>query len=441
MSNRFFKMTWLAAGLALGFTAALAVNAVAERDSTDTSSAALPLEELRIFTDVLARIKSDYVDEVDDEELFDHAIRGMLAGLDPHSNYLDLDEFKQLREGTSGTFGGLGIEVGMEDGFVKVVAPIDDTPAERAGILGGDMIVRIDGESTRGMTLADAVERMRGEPGTEIELTVVREGEDAPFEVTIERDVIRVRSVRAHMMEPGYGYLRITQFQTGTVEQMRQALNDLREDNEGPLDGIVLDLRNNPGGVLQGAVGVADAFMDEGLIVYTDGRVEDSDMKFNARPGDMLDGAPIVVLVNGGSASASEIVAGALQDEGRALIAGERTFGKGSVQSIQELSGGGAIKLTTARYYTPSGRSIQADGIEPDVFLAPLQVTRGEDRPRFSESSLSGHLSGDSEDVQNGDREKREMAVDRDGEPLIDTDYLLYESLNLLKGMVIVSRR
>jgi len=436
MKKPFSKIMMLGVGAALGFSVAIAVNAVAERDSSGVD--ALPLQELRTFTDVLARIKSDYVDDVEDSKLFDSAIRGMLSGLDPHSSYLDAEEFQQLQEGTSGTFGGLGIEVGMEDGFVKVIAPIDDTPAQRAGLERGDMIIRLDGESTQGITLTDAVKKMRGKPGTEIVITVVREGVERPFDVTIERDIIRVRSVRAHIMEPGYGYVRITQFQSGTVDQLGQAMNELRKENGGPLDGIVLDLRNNPGGVLQGAVGVADAFLDKGLIVYTDGRIKDADMRFNARPGDMLDGAPIVVLVNGGSASASEIVAGALQDERRALIAGERTFGKGSVQSIQELTSGGAIKLTTARYYTPKGRSIQAEGIEPDVLITPLRVSRDEDRPRFDESSLSGHLSNEH---RKADHERKRMAVDRDGNPLAESDYMLYESLNLLKGMVIVSRR
>ncbi|HHO69955.1 MAG TPA: S41 family peptidase [Halothiobacillus sp.] len=435
MSNSFGRITLISLGAALGFFIAIAVNAVAYREIA--SSTALPLQELRLFTDVFARIKSDYVDDIEDSKLFDNAIRGMLSGLDPHSSYLDAEEFKQLQEGTTGTFGGLGIEVGMEDGFVKVIAPIDDTPAQRAGIQSGDLIIRIDGKSIQGISLTDAVKQMRGEPGSKIVLTVVREGVEKPFDVTIERAIIRVQSVRSRMLEPGYGYVRITQFQSGTVDQLRKAINELRNENEEPLKGLVLDLRNNPGGVLQGAVGVADAFLDKGLIVYTNGRIKDAEMHFNARPGDILDGAPMVVLVNGGSASASEIVAGALQDERRALIAGERTFGKGSVQSIQELANGGAIKLTTARYYTPSGRSIQAEGIEPDVYIAPLRVTQTEDRPRIKESDLSNHLSGDG----NGDRPKQRMALDEDGRPLAESDYMLYESLNLLKSMVIATRR
>jgi len=435
MRKPFGRITLISLGAAVGFSIAIAVSAVADREVASPTE--LPLQELRTFTDVLARVKSDYVDDIEDSKLFDNAIRGMLSGLDPHSSYLDAEEFKQLQEGTTGTFGGLGIEVGMEDGFVKVIAPIDDTPAQRAGIQSGDLIIRIDGKSIQGISLTDAVKQMRGEPGSKIVLTVVREGVEKPFDVTIERAIIRVQSVRSRMLEPGYGYVRITQFQSGTVDQLRKAINELLKENEEPLKGLVLDLRNNPGGVLQGAVGVADAFLDKGLIVYTNGRIKDAEMRFNARPGDILDGAPMVVLVNGGSASASEIVAGALQDERRALIAGERTFGKGSVQSIQELANGGAIKLTTARYYTPSGRSIQAEGIEPDVYIAPLRVTQGEDRPRIKESDLNNHLSGDGD----GDRPKQRMALDEDGRPLAESDYMLYESLNLLKGMVIATRR
>ncbi len=345
-------------GLVLGITLSTTLTVFAERESTTEST--LPLDELRAFTDVYARIKRDYVVEVDDQTLLEYAIRGMLSGLDPHSSYLDSEEFRELQIGTTGEFGGLGIEVGMEDGFVKVIAPIDDTPAQRAGVKAGDLIIRLDETPVKGMTLNDAVKIMRGKPGTDIVLTIVREGLDAPIKITITRDIIRVRSVKSRMLEEGYGYVRISQFQSKTADNLLEAIADLQEESDNSIKGLVLDLRNNPGGVLNGAVAVSDAFLKKGLIVYTEGRVNDSKLRFNATPDDILDGAPLVVLVNQGSASASEIVAGALQDHHRAIVMGVPTFGKGSVQTILPLSNGTSVKLTTARYYTPSGRSIQA---------------------------------------------------------------------------------
>lgn len=428
----------LGAGSLIGLSGAYIGVAVGEEvapvPAEPTSSEALPLDELRTFADVFGRIKEDYVESVDDKALIESAIRGMLAGLDPHSSYLAGEEYQDLQVGTSGEFGGLGIEVGLENGFVKVIAPIDDTPAQRAGLQSGDLIIRIDEKPVKGLSLGDAVKLMRGKPGTEIELTIMRGTEQKPFEVTIERAVIQVASVKNRTLEPGYGYLRLTHFQAHTTEDMMKAMAELKDANGGALKGLVLDLRNNPGGVLNGAVGVSDAFLTDGLIVYTEGRVTNSEMRFNAGPDDVLDGAPIVVLVNGGSASASEIVAGALQDHRRAIVMGTQTFGKGSVQTIVPIDDATALKLTTARYYTPSGRSIQAQGITPDI-----KLEHGEFKPRgdqvltsLKEADLMRHLDdqGDDADIQNAG-EKLPLAVE---------DFQLSEALNVLKGLTILGR-
>ena len=314
-------------------------------EAAEQERAVLPLRDLRIFADIFNQIRISYVEEVDDRTLLENAIKGMLNGLDPHSSYLDKDSFGDLRENTTGEFGGLGLEVGMENGFVKVIAPIDGTPAAEAGIESGDLIIRLDGKTVKGMSLNDAVTLMRGKKGTELDLTIIREGESAPIELTLVRDVIRVLSVRGRMLEPGFGYLRIAQFQTSTGDDMRATLEGLVESNEAPLDGLVIDLRNNPGGVLQASVDVADTFLEEGLIVYTEGRVDNAHSSYNAQAGDALNQAPIVVLINGGSASASEIVAGALQDHKRAVLIGTDSFGKGSVQTVLPLAEDRAIKL------------------------------------------------------------------------------------------------
>ena len=424
----------LVTGLVLGVLVSIGHGVLAERESAQAS---LPVEELRTFSDVFGRIKNDYVESVEDKELLENAIRGMLTGLDPHSSYLDVEQFKELQVGTTGQFGGLGIEVGMENGFVKVIAPIDDTPAQRAGIQAGDLVIRLDDTPVKGMSLNDAVKVMRGEPGTDIELTIVREGLDKPFQVTITRDIIKVRSVKRRTLEPGYGYLRISQFQSKTADYLEDAIRDLKKENDDNLKGLVLDLRNNPGGVLNGAVAVSDAFLTKGLIVYTEGRIDDSRLRFNATPDDLLDGKPIVVLVNQGSASASEIVAGALQDHKRAIILGSQTFGKGSVQTILPLSGGTALKLTTARYFTPSGRSIQAEGITPDIELESLKVAAVEQSlDPLSEADLSGHL-----DNGNGKNGKDSDKDDEDNGDLAQSDYQLYEALNMLKGLSILQER
>ncbi|MDX1593314.1 MAG: S41 family peptidase [Gammaproteobacteria bacterium] len=419
--------------------------AAAQQPATEDAPAAektkakpeLPLDKLRLFTEVFGRIKQDYVVDVSDDQLLDYAIQGMLAGLDPHSSFLDAESFREIRIGTSGQFGGLGIEVGMEDGFVKVIAPIDDTPAQKAGVQAGDLIIRLDDTPVKGMTLNEAVKLMRGEPGEDIVLTIVREGQDQPLTLTITRDVIKVKSVRSRVLEPGYGYVRISQFRARTGENLLQVVEELKEGAGGALKGMVLDLRNNPGGVLNGAVEVSDAFLDEGLIVYTEGRIADSKLSFSATPGDVLDGAPLVVLVNGGSASASEIVAGALQDHARAVILGEATFGKGSVQTIMPIGQETALKLTTARYYTPSGRSIQAEGIVPDIALGRVRLAalEGQDIGRLKEADLSGHL-------ENGEKAPgvQPEAPDVPGPAEIVDDYPLNEALNLLKGLHLLQK-
>ncbi len=403
----------------------------------------LPLEQMRTFTDVFTRIKDDYVEEVSDEQLLEYAIRGMLNGLDPHSSYLNAEEFNELRIGTTGEFGGLGIEVGMEDGFVKVVSPIDDTPAFRAGVLAGDLIIRLDDTPVKGLSLNDAVKLMRGKPGSKLTLTIIREGADKPLTIEVERDIIKVTSVRNRMLDPGYGYLRISNFQTKTTADLLKAVKKMKEEAGGSLSGMVLDLRNNPGGVLSGAVGVSDAFLNEGMIVYTDGREDDSKLRYDATDGDVLDGAPLVVLVNGGSASASEIVAGAMQDHGRAVILGSKTFGKGSVQTIQDLPAGGAVKLTTSRYYTPKGRSIQALGIEPDIATKPGSWTRpdGDAFDPLTESSLPGALSNTSVKEAEEAAAKGTDGEEKKEDSLVYDDYQLFEALNLLKGLTILSKK
>lgn len=430
-----------ALGLALGAGMTIYSSVFAGNEKT-TAASPLPLEELRAFTEVFGRVKTDYVESVEDKDLLEYAIKGMLSGLDPHSAYLNPEEFKEMRIGTDGKFGGLGIEVSMENGFVKVISPIDDTPAERAGIKAGDVIVRLDDTPVKGMTLNEAVKIMRGEPGTDILLTVVREGEEGPLKITITRDIIRIKSVRGRTLDPGYGYIRISQFQSATGTSMRKQLSELKKENGGELKGLVLDLRNNPGGVLNASVSVADAFVSKGKIVYTEGRVKDSLLTFNASPNDLLKSAPIVVLVNGGSASASEIVAGALQDHKRAIIMGTKTFGKGSVQTIMPMNNGAALKITTARYFTPSGRSIQAEGIEPDIEVEQLEVSKKEDAAveRLREADLRDHLeNGNGDHADEADKnDKSGKTKEKTDEKNIKDDYQLNEALNLLKGVNIV---
>jgi carboxyl-terminal processing protease len=424
--------------IALSSVMSMSGNVFAEKAAAVDSEAVLPLEDLKTFTEIFGRIKQDYVEPVSDKKLLEDAVRGMLSGLDPHSAYLVAEEYQELKEGTTGQFGGLGIEVSMENGYVKVVSPIDDTPAQRAGIKTGDLIIRLDDKPVKGMNLADAVKIMRGEAGSKIVLTVVREGSETPLKISLIRDIIKAKSVKNKMLDKNYGYVRISSFQSGTGESLKEALASLKKENGGALKGLVLDLRNNPGGVLNAAVDVSDAFLRSGLIVYTKGRIPNSEMRFNAAADDLIDDAPMVILINAGSASASEIVAGALQDSKRAIIMGEKSFGKGSVQTILPTSNGSAVKLTTARYYTPSGRSIQAEGIEPDVALAQMKLESVEksDFKPVKESDLSNHLQNNKE---------KEKAAIKDAEAkekdALDTkDYALNEALTLLKGISIMKR-
>ncbi|MGE0386973.1 MAG: S41 family peptidase [Gammaproteobacteria bacterium] len=436
---------------------AIATPAVAEPAAVPKPAEPLPLDDLRTFTEVFAKIKADYVEQVTDKQLLESAIRGMLAGLDPHSSYLDAEGFKDLQEGTTGEFGGLGIEVGMDAGFLKVIAPIDDTPAQRAGIKAGDIILKLDDTPVKGMGLNEAVKNMRGKPGTDISLSILREGEQKPMKFVLTRAIIRVQSVRESILEPGYGYLRVSQFQAHTGEDVVKALQKLRAENAAPLKGLVLDLRNNPGGVLGAAVAVSDAFLNEGLIVYTEGRVKDAALTFSAKPPDELGGAAMVVLVNAGSASASEIVAGALQDRKRAIVMGNRTFGKGSVQTIVPVNNETALKLTTARYFTPSGRSIQAEGIVPDIVLDKLRLAKADDNDDalIKEADLSRHLKNpEDEDDKAGDRSgagKQPATKDKQNKPAAQAprprtptardDYEVHEALSLLKGMALLQAR
>ncbi len=390
--------------------------------------------QLNLFGDVFERVRADYVEKPEDSKLIEAAINGMLSSLDPHSTYMDAKEFRDMQVTTRGQFGGLGIEVTMEDGLVKVVTPIDDTPAAKAGVQAGDLIVKLDDEDVKGMTLQQAVDKMRGAVATPIKLTIIRKGQDKPLELTLNRDIINIKSVRSRVEDGDIGYIRITSFSEQTGEGLKKAIEDLtKQIGEDKLKGFILDLRNNPGGLLDQAIDVSDAFLDRGEIVSTRGRNADETERRNARPGDLAKGKPVIVLVNGGSASASEIVAGALQDHKRATILGSLSFGKGSVQTVIPVSGNAAIKLTTARYYTPSGRSIQAKGISPDIELvqdvpqdvkekaeaAGVETTRGE-------ASLKGHL-------KNGEDEKTGSPAYVPPDPKDDTQLKL--AIDLMHGV------
>jgi len=406
-----------------------------EAPHQEQSNEVLPLEELRIFTKIYSGVRSNYIKEIDDATLLEYAVKGILSELDPHSAYLNGDKFEDLQVQTTGEFGGLGIEVGIEDGYVKVISPIDDTPADRAGIEAGDLIIRLDGESVKGSSLNDAIDKMRGPKDSNITLTIVREGVDKPFDLDITRDIIKVKSVRSGVKDDYYGYIRIAQFQVNTGQDVKDAYADLLEASPN-LRGLILDLRNNPGGVLGAAIDVSDAFLEEGLIVYTEGRLKDTNQKYFANEGDISDGLPIVVLINDGSASASEIVAGALQDHKRALIMGTRSFGKGSVQSVIPVAENRAVKLTTALYFTPLGRSIQAQGIEPDIEVERLKVTAVRPRSGYTEADLDKHIknANGGEDVGTKERDKPENAEE------INRDSQLYEALTLLKGLSFFSK-
>lgn len=404
----------------------------------------LPLDEVRIFAQVLNQIRNAYVEPIDDKTLLENAIKGMLAGIDPHSSYVSNDAFDQLQESTTGEFGGLGVEVGIENGLIKIISPMDDSPAARAGIMPGDLIIKLNDTPAQEVTLGDTTDMLRGEPGTSIRLTILREGVAEPFEVTVTREIIRARSIRYREVEPGYGYIRISQFAAKTGEEVVDALEKMQAQT--PLKGVVVDLRNNPGGVLQAAVGVVDAFITNGLIVYTEGRIANSEMRFEATPEDPSKGVPLVVLINGGSASASEIVAGALQDHQRGIIMGTQSFGKGSVQTVLNLGNERAIKLTTSLYYTPSGRSIQATGITPDITVDRGQVTKIPDSiAAYREADLNRHL-GNGNEVEGEDSGAVPIiapvapAGAEPAEVLVE-DYQLNEALNVLKGLNILKAK
>ena len=466
MSSKLQKVGLVVSGLIAGIFVSLNFSASAGKDA---SMSALPIEELRSFADVYNAIKQGYVEQVDDKKLITHAISGMLANLDPHSAYLDADSFKELQVSTQGEFGGLGIEVGMEDGFVKVISPIEDTPAHKAGLKPGDLIIKLDDTPVKGLTLTDAVKKMRGKPKTQIRLTIVRKGETKPFEVTLTREKIKVQSVKSKLLEGGYGYLRVTQFQEETAPDVVKHLEKLAKEDKGAkgtgIKGLVLDLRNDPGGLLNGAVGVSAAFLEpRTLVTSTDGRTEDAKRRYLASPEDYQRGhkddfmknlpafaktTPMVVLVNAGSASASEIVAGALQDHKRAVVMGTQTFGKGSVQTVLPLSNNAAIKLTTARYFTPSGRSIQAKGITPDIIVE--ETANGGSRERVREADLERHLGGEKDKAAEPAAPKPQTKTDKKGKgdeaeesphaPLefaSPKDYQLGQAVNLLKAWQII---
>ena len=399
-----------------------------EKES-EFSEAMLPLEDLRVFAESFKRIRSSYVDDITDQDLLILAIKGMLAELDPHSVYLDKEAIKNFEESTSGNYGGLGIEIIKEQSFIKVISPIDDTPASRAGIESGDLITNLDGISVKGMSISDAVKIMRGEPETTISLSILKKETSEVIDLNLTRQLVKVSSVRQRYLEEGFGYLRIAQFQARTAQEVREAIIKLKDS--GNLNGLIIDLRNNPGGILRASVDVADTFLDKGLIVYTLGRLEESQNRYEARPGDMLSGLPIVTLVNEGSASASEILAGALQDQERSIVMGTNTFGKGSVQTIIPITETRAVKLTTARYFTPNGRSIQAEGIIPDINVPRHRVTpRNRNNLKISEKNLSGHLAN-----KNSDSEKIDNKTKKEESDLIFRDFQLYQALNVLTGL------
>ena len=465
MRNKSHKFGLLLIGAVAGVMLSINFSAIADKE-TNKTMLPLPVEELREFSEVFGRIKINYVESVEDSKLITEAINGMLTGLDPHSAYLDKDAYNELQIGTQGEFGGLGIEVTMESGFVKVISPIEDTPAFQAGVKAGDLIIKLNKKAIKGMTLSDAIKIMRGKPNTPITITVLRKGETKPIVITIIRAIIKIKSVKSKLLEPGYAYIRVTQFQEQTGINVAKAIDKLFNESTVPMKGLVLDLRNDPGGLLNGAVAVSAAFLQpDSLVVYTDGRTHDAKMKLKASPefylrdnlnGDYLKNlppeiktVPMVTLVNGGSASASEIVAGALQDHKRSVIMGTQTFGKGSVQTILPLGNDTAIKLTTARYYTPNGQSIQAKGITPDI----LAESAEDDSGRLREADLEGHLLNGSDEekkaieeamvILNQENQTTESNAsdnkDKINEESIvlgsDNDLLLKQALNHFKGI------
>lgn len=421
--------------LAITVTFLLSAALSAQQPTTGNANSAqteerLPLRELRVFTQVFEQIRRGYVEEVKDTELLENAIAGLLLELDPHSAYLNESDYDDLQESSTGEYSGLGLEVGAEDGMIKIISPIDDSPAAKAGIKAGDLIVEIDDVPVRGMALQKAIDKLRGEKGTSIDLRVLRDDQEMPIEFTIVRDTIQLSSVRSRVLEPGYGYVRVSQFQTSSGDDFKKELRDLKQ-RETPLKGVIIDLRNNPGGLVPASVEISDAVLDGGTVVYTEGRLPSSNSDYQATSGDLLAGIPIVVLINGGSASASEIVAGALQDHQRAAIIGTQSFGKGSVQTVIPLGDGRAVKLTTARYFTPNGRSIQAEGIVPDIIVEPAEIRRYQVRDRVREEDLEGHLQ------QASDKSRTASEPEED----FTDDNQLYEALNVLKGFQLLGKK
>ena len=444
-SLRFSFMCLLVFG---SLTPQLAFSQDEERTAGQSVAAEAPQEDpddiyrqLSLFGDIFERVRDQYVEEVTDKELIEHAINGMLTSLDPHSAFLNEDDFEEMQVQTKGEFGGLGIEVTMENGFVKVVSPIDDTPAYEAGIEAGDYITHLDGESVIGLSLSEAVDIMRGKIGTKIELTVRREGTPEALKIEITRDVIKINPVKSRLLKNDVAYIRITSFNQSTTKNVKDAYKDIKKEADSPLIGLVLDLRNNPGGLLDQAIGVSDLFLDKGEIVSTRGRHEADTKRDNATSGDILDGLPIVVLINGGSASASEIVSGALQDHRRAIVLGTQSFGKGSVQTVIPVSMTSAMRLTTARYYTPSGRSIQAKGIEPDILVEPAKIETIKVE-RFKEADYNGALDkaeqadapAETDDAAANDNED-EMTEEEKEALLLQKDYQLSRAIDLVKGL------
>ena len=421
----------------LALTLVFLVNTLTYFKGSDEANAAktsLPLNQLQSFSDVYLKIKQNYVHDVPDKELFDNAIRGMLEGLDPHSTFLNEKDFKDLKIGAKGEFGGLGIEVTMENGFVKVITPIDDTPAYKAGVKAGDLIIEIDSKPVKGLSLNQAVDLMRGKVGKPILLTIAREGESGPVDIKIVRAKIRVKSVKHEIIDDEYGYIRISSFQNKTGKNLYDAISKLNEKTKDNIKGFVIDMRNNPGGVLGAAVDVSDAFIKgKKKLVFTKGKKANAVDEYFSNNTDLAEGKPIVVLINGGSASASEIVAGALQDHKRAIIMGTQSFGKGSVQTILPITSKTAVKITTARYYTPNGRSIQAKGITPDIVVENLQLNALNNNETIKESDLTGHL-------KNIDKENNKKEIQARSKKL-DNDYQLSEAINLLKGLNVLSLR
>ena len=406
-------------------------------------------ESIELFTDVMAIVKKSYVEEVDTKKLIYGAINGMLASLDPHSSFMPPETYKEMKIDTKGAFGGLGIEITIKDGILTVISPIEDTPAFKAGIKAGDQILKIDDKFTKDLNINDAVKRMRGQKGSTVVLTIIRDGMDKPKDYSLVRDIIQIKSVRSKMLDSGYGYVRVAQFQEKTDVDLNKALKSLQDENKGTLSGLVLDLRNDPGGLLDQAVRVADHFIEEGLIVYTEGREKDSKMQFSAKKGSKEPNYPIVVLINSGSASASEIVAGALQDHKRAIVMGTQSFGKGSVQTIIPLSDDSGLRLTTARYFTPKGRSIQAKGITPDIIVERLELPKEaekKDTMHLREKDLENHFEGEDKnapkDVKKNDKkeDKKDKSVSSKFEDNLKNDYQVMRALDLLKGWEILKK-